>query len=434
MNNRLLRPTALSLVVTVAAAAFALADAPSLEVQRRAWKRLQQLNIPGVALVQQFNVQGKAFYVSPDGDDEADGSQDHPWRTLAKASVELGPSRVIYLHAGTYDGPVAIRKVRATAESPTALRAMPGEEVIVRYPAAWIAAELAAIDHVQLEGRRITYNDKGEEIHYKPLINVTDSAYVEISGLHLIGARRELPHNLYSENGVGFSHGSENCRVLNNEIENVGHCGVKGGSHVLVEGNWIHDVGQTFHDHGGYFGGKNVVFRRNLVVGVAGWGVHGYKSPQQMQVTHNIFMHARMHGVLIGGADSLVAHNVFADNAKGGVFLFRRQCHGNRVINNIFLGPEPAISMDDKGGAPGAAPTENVFDHNLVEHGVKLTARPLPENTIGNGNVRAVALLVDRDQLDFRPKPGSPAVGAGMPLDGGARQVNIGLCSAPEGK
>ena len=40
--------------------------------------------------------------------------------------------------------------------------------------------------------------------------------------------RDKLPHNLYSESGIAMtSRGGEGCRILYNEIENVGHCGVK---------------------------------------------------------------------------------------------------------------------------------------------------------------------------------------------------------------
>jgi len=434
MSQRLKRTVIATLLCLPAPALPAGEDRPSQRRMRQAWEALKRLEVPGVARDQRFAMPGPAFHVRPDGDDAADGSKARPWRTLARACAALAPGRTVYLHAGTYPGPVTIEKVHATAEAPAALRAAEGEAVVVRYPAAWIAAEKARIAKAGLEGNRHVVRDAaGKEIHYPPLMVVKDCRFVEISGLHFIGARDELPHNLYSECGVRFRNGGgRGCRVLYNEIERVGHCGVKSEGDVRgiqVEGNWIHDVGQTAHDHGLYFVGGELLFRRNLVVRAKGWGVHGYPRPEAMRITHNVFLDNHCHGVILGGAGSQVAHNVFAGNRKGGVFLFRGRCRDNRIANNIFLGPAPAVSIDTLGGKPGARPTGNTIDHNLVARGAVLHKVALSGNRVGPGNITAAAGLTDTAALDFRPRPGSPAVGAGVALPNGARSdrpVNIG--------
>ncbi len=42
------------------------------------------------------------IYVSPDGDDSADGTIENPYRTIAKAITEIRPGETIYLREGTY--------------------------------------------------------------------------------------------------------------------------------------------------------------------------------------------------------------------------------------------------------------------------------------------------------------------------------------------
>ena len=47
------------------------------------------------------------FHLSPEGDDAADGSPEHPWKTLAKANRTLHPGDRAILGAGTYPGVIA---------------------------------------------------------------------------------------------------------------------------------------------------------------------------------------------------------------------------------------------------------------------------------------------------------------------------------------
>ncbi len=105
-----------------------------------AWERLKKLEIPGVATDSRFQITGETRYVSPNGDDANPGTDDKPWRTLAKACTALRPGMVVYLKAGTYYGP-AVVKVQGTEASPAAIRAVEGDKVIITYSEEWIKAE-----------------------------------------------------------------------------------------------------------------------------------------------------------------------------------------------------------------------------------------------------------------------------------------------------
>ena len=100
-----------------------------------AWERIKHLDIPAVPADQHFGLSGPAFYLGPNGDDAADGSREHPWKTLPHAAANLKPGTVIYLMAGAYYGPVEIR-TKATEQSPAALRAKKGSSLYSACPGA----------------------------------------------------------------------------------------------------------------------------------------------------------------------------------------------------------------------------------------------------------------------------------------------------------
>jgi len=62
------------------------------------------------------------FYVSPEGNDEADGlSMRQAWKTLARAVKNLSPGDTVYLEGGDYDGNLDVR-VKGTADKPISFR------------------------------------------------------------------------------------------------------------------------------------------------------------------------------------------------------------------------------------------------------------------------------------------------------------------------
>jgi len=394
-----------------------------------AWKRLKGLEVPGIPVDMRFDINGDVFYVSPSGDDEADGSEQNPWRTLAHAAEHLRPNTVIYLRAGTYYGPVRL-DTKATQEAPAAIRAFEGETAYVTYANEFVAARQAEVHTAPEQGRERALDAQGKPLHYPPLVDVRGT-WVEISGLHLIGVRDVLPHNLYSENGISFSgRGGEGCRVLYNEIEAVGHCGVKemghGGHSILIEGNYIHDIGQTFHDHCIYAPADDVTIRKNLLLNATGYGLHAYSSPRRIVATHNILAGNDQYGMVQGGPDALIAHNVFGSNKRGGLFFFRAGCTNAVVKNSIFF-DDPAVDFDQMGDKK-VAPSGNLLDYNCVVPGIKL-GKMSPHDSIGQHNFQADPMVINARLFDFRLRRRSPCVDAGSdigrPFKGTAPDVGL---------
>lgn len=67
------------------------------------------------------------FIVSPDGLEQDDNSELHPW-SLTKGLAEVGPGDVLLLRGGTYRGNWTISGLQATPENPIVIRSFEGEQ------------------------------------------------------------------------------------------------------------------------------------------------------------------------------------------------------------------------------------------------------------------------------------------------------------------
>jgi len=73
-----------------------------------------------------------AYYVAPDGDDDAPGSLDAPWQTWQHALDSAAPGDVIYLRGGTYQPQQRVRSnVNGTASGWITVSGYPGEGPIL---------------------------------------------------------------------------------------------------------------------------------------------------------------------------------------------------------------------------------------------------------------------------------------------------------------
>lgn len=70
-------------------------------------------------------------YVSPDGSDNAAGSQTNPLRTINKALEGVSPADKVLLLQGRYAEPVVLSGIRGTANSPITIAAAPGAKVVL---------------------------------------------------------------------------------------------------------------------------------------------------------------------------------------------------------------------------------------------------------------------------------------------------------------
>ncbi len=112
----------------------------------------------------------------------------------------------------------------------------------------------------------------------------------------------------------------------------------------MIEGNLIHDLGHTQHDHGIYCPSDEGVIRRNLILNSAGYGIHACSTPERIVISHNIVAGHADYGIILGGPEAKVLHNVVFRNHAGGLLFFRDACRRAVVKNNIFWGPGRAFT------------------------------------------------------------------------------------------
>lgn len=103
-----------------------------------------------------------AFFVDPqNGDDEQDGAEGSPWKTLSHALTQIGPGDTLCLRGGTYYERVYCAVV-GTAELPITIRSCPGElatidgsfrEFFENPAAAWEPVADGAADEFQSKRR-----------------------------------------------------------------------------------------------------------------------------------------------------------------------------------------------------------------------------------------------------------------------------------------
>src|SRR5262249_30343560 len=105
-----------------------------------------------------FSLPGSAYFVAPDGDDAAPGTQSRPWQTLAHALSVLKAGDLLSVRAGDYPTPIAITR-SGTAGAPIVITSYECERVRVFQPPGWQAQNLDGatvtfngVSHVWLQG------------------------------------------------------------------------------------------------------------------------------------------------------------------------------------------------------------------------------------------------------------------------------------------
>lgn len=201
---------------------------------------------------------------------------------------------------------------------------------------------------------------------------------------------------------------TRDCRLVKNTSTALDYYNCDGGDcrdNIVTDHYGMHANGLTF-----YLGCKNIVIERNQV----------YNS--------NI-------GLTIQEAENIVIRNNILD---GG---FRTMCVGIWVskpfrniqfLNNLFVranrdSPWQAGVFSNNRGPEGLVFRNNIIDGlsgNLpgtFEHNLYTRWGPnQKDHTLGKGEIYEAdlsKLFVDPENRDFRPKPGSPAIDAGMAVD-----------------
>ncbi|MGI5817612.1 MAG: right-handed parallel beta-helix repeat-containing protein [Armatimonadota bacterium] len=344
------------------------------------------------------------YFLSPDGDDEAAGTREAPWRTLEKASLSAQPGDTVTLLPGEYPGAL-VPAVGGTAEEPIVFRAEPrlGARLIGSGDGSH-AVVLRELSHLRLEGLHIAPRpDRGAWVLMQNCTNVT------LDDCRMEGARGGMPmhfedcEDIRVLNCVIHRHiGSNMFRISNctrvlmegNTISRTGHSPLQlwpdsSNQYVVMRGNVFHAAwGRNFE----HFGTQNVLFEHNIITHALNSGrsasanakfattrgifrfnrvfrnphgaIHLYPFREvdldTMRFYNNVFDENGHYGIAVTSASQQTRNLVFANN-----IFSRNDPHGSerqirlsggtaeqvRLVNNVFAGTRPGLPLVHDGDA-----------------------------------------------------------------------------------
>jgi parallel beta-helix repeat protein len=389
--------------------------------------------------------------VATDGDDAATGTAADPWRS-ARRAIESGAARIELL-PGRHEGFVVTR---------------PGLVVVGSGPdgTTVVGQVLVVADDVEIRDLAIT----GVEEPYAAGLLVDGAAGVRLTGLHVHdntfgihlrnAPRATIEGNEITGNGAGIEvHGrSADTSITGNRIHhNDRAVDASRGANAIVfsrsEGGAVvrdNDLYSNFNpspepgsDAGGgafeIYGARDIVIVDNRIwdSSILETGTEDGASCAGLVFMRNVAWRgsssATQEGIVLRCAeDGIVAHNTIDGFDRFAVDVIHRagpfagSVEGLRVVNNILVHGR-AYSIDNE------MPASVVIDHNLLwnpdsdaRHGEYLAY------VAGRGNTRSPESLrqwgidrhgmvadpafVNRPEHDYRLRPGSPAIDAGVVL------------------
>jgi len=299
------------------------------------------------------------FYVRPGGDDSSDGrAPEAAWKSIRKANVEAGPGDTILVAPGEYEHPVA--------------------------PLAGGTEE-----------RRITYRRYGEgkvavngHRVMGPLLMLDSTGYVTVDGFTFTNAVDSIAN-------VAVIRNSSDIEILNCRI---------GGKESLRD---LFTKGVTV------YASPNLRFEGNVV-----WGTRYHlvaSTSPGLLVKNNTFVHGSVYSVLINNEmEARFINNIFSaptSVARNPGLMFRT---GNAAVEsdyNLFHLPLRGKTII------GKIAEINIYNQAETTWEADVSGSTLEEWRKNSGqdsnSMAADPLFIDPENGDFRPGPGSPALGKG---------------------
>jgi hypothetical protein len=330
-------------------------------------------------------VEAADLYVSPDGNDQNEGSAARPFRTISRAAALAAPGTTVHVAPGAYEGALT------TAASGSLNRR-------IRF-----ISDVNGGAKIRAAGVPTAWLQRGD--------------YVDVQGFDISGADY---HGIYNR--------ASHVRILNNHVHDVRapECSSHGGAGILlgdyeasdneVSGNVVHDIGvpgSCNKIHGIYVTNRRNQVQNNIVFRNSGFGINSGHVAAELVIANNlIFGNGGMKvggGVRIGSAgenvndNTLVTNNIIRDNAGYAIREAGNVGRRNQYRNNVLYNNPRGILLEDESREIGTIDVDPKFVNWQPD---------------GKG--------------DYRLQPGSPAIDAGT--SAGAPAVDIAGNRRPEGK
>ncbi len=383
------------------------------------------------------------IHIAPDGDNlNGDGSESHPYATIARAIQEALPGTALRLHPGTYPGGTFISGLSGTPAAPIWIGGIPGEARPV-ISGGGEGLHLSRVSYLilhDLEVRGSAFNginmDDGGGPPYDP--EATHHVVFRNLSIHSIGTGGNedclklsgvsdfwILDSDFSSCGGNLSGsgidqvGCHRGLIAGNHLQYLSGSGiqVKGGSEdIEIRGNHFVDAGARAVNIGGSTGLQ--FFRPQPSTSEP-----NYES-KNIRVIANLFEGSTTPLAFVGTVNSLALNNTIIQPEN---WLFRilqettstedftfLPCGDNAVINNIFYFERSGISTHINIG-PDTDSGSFAFSNNLWyawdNPSASEPSLPAPENQPIAGQNPS---FVNAASGDYRLSPTSPAIAAGL--------------------
>lgn len=332
-----------------------------------------------------------AFYVSPAGNDAANGSASAPWATIQRAADAVRPGTIVHVAPGTY-----IEAIKTTTSGASA-----AARVTFLSDSKWGAKIVAPLSYSAWENRGDYVDIEGFDITGDGRLGILNlGSFVRIMGNHV----HNIPAKCSEDGGAGINNANYNA------------------SDDDVIGNLVHDIGATLSVKCGtvqgiYHANLRGHIINNIVYRAWGAGICLWHAPKNVVIANNLVFQNGAAGILIGAGD-----------APGGVVA-----SGMLVVNNMVLN-NPASTWGNGQAIveSGLTGTDNKYINNLIWNNKQGIV--LQNGVVAAGTINADPRLVDyqaNGSGDYHLSASSPMIGAGtltgappIDFDGRIRPTN----------
>ncbi len=402
------------------------------------------------------------FYISMTGDDNNPGTQQAPWRTTKKATDTLTAGQTVLVGDGTYDNGLIIKRSGAPGR-PITYAAAPGAKPIIRVTQPQDGGvSIEGASYIRIEGFDVSYQGGDASTDKRFQSNAGISAYADDAGvqphhLEFIGNQvHDFPGqgigtgqadyvtiegntiwnnskwdrnqtsgiSLYQTANVDFEPGFHNIIKGNvvflneNRVVNLeANPSITDGNCIIIDDQRRRQNVDTNKVRKGPYESDTVI-EDNICAGNGARGIHIFNSDNVLVRNNTLYNNLRMDQ--FAGDGELNAALYYDDEAADQTIARRAPARrGNiRFVNNLVVSNRP--------GAKFGTNDDRDRDSVVFQRNMYVGTRPLPPDGFGvlssaapddiiTNTSQLVAPNLFASQGDFRLRPGSSAIDAGVP-------------------
>jgi hypothetical protein len=391
------------------------------------------------------------YYVAPNGRDSNAGTITEPFRTIQHAADRVHPGDTVHIRAGDYYVGQGLYFRRAgMADAPIVYRADDDGPVRITnstvvqgpwkkvqgdiYSASVARGTQCAFDGdypLTPPGRHGFKGDTIEQMVPGSFLVKDQRLYVWLAGGADPAARmiRAAPYHAISfyDNHYNVFNGliveytynafkrqsdtTHHVTIRNCTIRCIHSQGIQPvAKDCVIEHNLFQKIGTTKFLHGIYCSTSDTIIRYNIFEEIAGAAIHLYPKGGHTDVYGNVFRKPRKmanggyYGEIVAWGDG--GHKIYNNVFLGGGVRYgiSANSNGNEIYHNTFVGCPRAIYLHQ--GKRGNRVQNNVLVEGKIEdQGVV---------SVISNNLKADPKFRNAAAGDFRLRPGSPAIDAGI--------------------